>query len=116
MGANLTSERMRFDFNLDRKMTDEEIVRVEQIVNEQIKLGIPVIREEMSLEQAKKSGAMGIFEEKYGKVVSVYTIGNFSKEICGGPHVQNTSELGTYKIEKEQSSSSGVRRIRAILI
>ncbi|MDD4210841.1 MAG: alanine--tRNA ligase [Clostridia bacterium] len=116
MGANLTSERMRFDFNLDRKMTDVEICRLEDIVNEQIRLAIPVIREEMNLQQAKKSGALGIFEDKYGEVVSVYTIGDFSKEICGGPHVKNTSELGKYKIDKEQSSSRGVRRIRAILL
>jgi len=114
-GSNLTSERMRLDFNLDRKMTDEEIKQVEDIVNEKIKEGIPVVREEMTVEQAKESGAVGVFESKYGEVVSVYTIGSFSKEICGGPHVNNTSELGKYKIEKEQSSSSGVRRIKAIL-
>ena len=114
-GSNLTSERMRLDFNLDRKMTDEEIKQVEDIVNEKIKESIPVVKEEMTVEQAKESGAVGVFESKYGEVVSVYTIGNFSKEICGGPHVNNTSELGKYKIEKEQSSSSGVRRIKAIL-
>jgi len=115
MGSNLTSERMRLDFNLDRKMTDAEIKIVEDLVNQKIKESIAVIREEMTVDQAKERGALGIFESKYGEVVSVYTIGNFSKEICGGPHVNNTSELGTFKIEKEQSSSSGVRRLRAIL-
>ena len=114
-GSNLTAERMRFDFNLDKKMTSEEIAQVERIVNEQIEKGIDVVREEMSLEEAKASGAVGIFEDKYANIVSVYSIGNFSKEICGGPHVNNTSELGKFKIEKEQSSSSGVRRIRAVL-
>jgi alanyl-tRNA synthetase len=115
MGSNLTPERMRLDFNLDRKMTQEEIAKVEELVNEQIKKGVAVIKEEMGLEEAKNSGALGIFENKYADTVSVYTIGDFSKEICGGPHVSNTSELGKYKIEKEQSSSSGVRRIRAVL-
>jgi alanyl-tRNA synthetase len=115
MGSNLTSERMRLDFNLDRKMTPEEIKQTEDLVNQKIKEAIPVTKEEMSVQQAKEQGAIGIFDEKYGELVSVYTIGNFSKEICGGPHVQNTSELGTYKIDKEQSSSSGVRRLRATL-
>ena len=115
MGSNQNSERLRFDFNFDRKMTEEEIKQVEDLVNEQIKLALPVVKEEMSVEEAKESGALGIFDEKYGDVVSVYTIGEFSKEICGGPHVKNTSELGVYKITKEQSSSGGVRRIRAEL-
>ncbi|MGD9901296.1 MAG: alanine--tRNA ligase [Spirochaetales bacterium] len=114
-GANLTSERMRFDFNLDHKMTEEEKLELEKIVNEKIKEAIPVVREEMSLDEARKSGASGTFGEKYGEIVSVYTIGNFSKEICGGPHVNNTNELGTYKLVKEESSSAGVRRIKAIL-
>lgn len=116
MGSNLTAERMRLDFNLDRKMTDEEILEVEKMVNEKIKEAIPVTKEDMTVKEAKEAGAIGIFEEKYGELVSVYTIGSFSKEICGGPHVNNTKELGTYKIEKEQSSSSGVRRLRAILV
>jgi alanyl-tRNA synthetase len=85
------------------------------LVNEQIKKQIPVIREEMNLEEARKKGAKGIFEDKYGKIVSIYTIGSFSKEICTGPHVKNTKELGKFKITKEESSSSGVRRIKAIL-
>ncbi len=115
-GSNITHERLRFDFNYPEKMTPEQIKKVEDIVNEQIKKGLPVKKEVMSVEEAKKSGAIGLFESKYGDKVSVYSIGDFSKEICGGPHVNNTSELGTFKIKKEQSSSAGVRRIKAVLI
>ena len=114
-GSNITPERMRLDFNLDRKMTDEEKQRLVERVNQKIKEAIPVVCESMSPEQAHNSGAMGIFESKYGEVVTVYTIGDFSKEICGGPHVKNTSELGEFVLLKEESSSSGVRRIKAIL-
>jgi alanyl-tRNA synthetase len=114
-GSNITPERLRLDFSFDRKLTDQELKQIESLVNEQIKKSINVKREEMSLNEAKKSGALGIFEKKYGKRVSIYTIGNFSKEICTGPHVKNTSELGTFKIVKEESSSSGVRRIKAVL-
>lgn len=114
-GCNITPERIRFDFSLDHKMTDEEKQTLTQKVNERIKQGIDVIKEEMSLEDARKSGAMGIFDSKYGEKVSVYTIGDFSKEICGGPHVKNTSELGEFVLQKEESSSAGVRRIKAIL-
>ena len=114
-GSNITLERMRFDFSFDRKMTPEEVKMVEEQVNEHIKANIPVVCEEMSLEDAKNSGAMGIFENKYGEKVTVYTIGDVSKEICTGPHVENTAILGNFKIKKEEASSSGVRRIKAIL-
>ena len=114
-GCNITSERIRFDFNLDHKMTDEEKETLTKMVNTVIDEGIPVIMEEMSYEDAKKSGAHGTFENKYGSIVKVYSIGDYSKEICGGPHVKNTNELGKFKIVKEESSSAGVRRIKGIL-
>ena len=114
-GSNITTERLRFDFSHPEKMTPEQLKQVEEIVNEQIKRDLPVISEEMSLEDAKKSGAIGLFENKYGDVVKVYTIGDFSKEICGGPHVKHTGELGHFKIKKEEASSAGVRRIKAVL-
>ena len=114
-GCNITSERIRFDFNLDHKMTDEEKAELTRIVNEKIKEGIPVTMEEIPYEEAKEKGAHGTFEDKYGSIVKVYSIGDFSKEICGGPHVSNTNELGTFKIIKEESSSAGVRRIKAVL-
>ncbi|MBE6148015.1 MAG: alanine--tRNA ligase [Firmicutes bacterium] len=114
-GSNITSERLRFDFNLDHKMTDEEKEKLTQRVNEMIKTNTEVVCENMTYEEAKESGALGSFENKYGQIVKVYTIGNLSKEICGGPHVKNTSELGTFVIQKEESSSAGVRRIKAIL-
>ncbi len=114
-GSNITTERLRFDFSHPEKMTPEQLKQVEEIVNEQIKRDLPVISEEMSLEDAKKSGAIGLFENKYGDVVKVYTIGDFSKEICGGPHVKHTGELGYFKIKKEESSSAGIRRIKAVL-
>ena len=114
-GCNITSERIRFDFNLDHKMTDDEKLTLTKIVNEKIQEGIPVTMEEISYEEAKEKGAHGTFEDKYGSIVKVYSIGDFSKEICGGPHVKNTNELGTFKIVKEESSSAGVRRIKAVL-
>jgi len=114
-GSNITPERLRFDFSFPRKLTDEEIKKVEGLVNEQIKKELPVIRKEMSPTEAKKKGAMGIFDKKYGEKVSVYAIGRFSKEICAGPHVKNTKELGKFKIVKEEGSSAGVRRIKAII-
>jgi len=118
-GSNINAERLRFDFSHPDKLTTEEKQKVEDLVNEQIQKKLPVICEEMSLEKAKQLGAMGVFEEKYGEKVKVYTIGEddniFSVEICGGPHVKNTSELGKFKIKKEQSSSAGVRRIKAVL-
>ena len=118
-GSNITAERLRFDFSHPDKLTDEQKQKVEDLVNEQIQKKLPVSFVEMSLEEAKKIGAMGVFEAKYGEKVKVYTIGKdndiFSKEICGGPHVKNTGELGKFKIKKEQSSSAGVRRIKAVL-
>ena len=106
---------MRFDFNCDHKMTDEEKKQTEDLVNEWIQDAIPVTVEEMKKDEAVKSGAECMFIEKYPDVVTVYTIGNVSKELCGGPHVKNTSELGKFKIKKEEASSAGVRRIKAIL-
>ena len=114
-GSNITPERLRFDFNFNRKLTDEEKQEIEDLINEKIKESIPVELQEMSVQEAKEMGAHGMFDDKYGDKVKVYKIGNFSKEICAGPHVQNTSELGTFKIKKEGSSSSGVRRIKATL-
>jgi alanyl-tRNA synthetase len=118
-GSNINNERMRFDFTFERPMTKEEIQRVEEIVNEQIKKDLPVTMEVMSLEKAKAEGARALFTNKYGEDVKVYTIGTkdnwFSKEVCGGPHVQHTAQIGEFKIQKEQSSSAGVRRIRAVI-
>ncbi|NQV00951.1 MAG: alanine--tRNA ligase [Parcubacteria group bacterium] len=123
-GSNITPERLRFDFSHNEKLTDEQKQEVEKLVNETIKEDLQVICEEMSLDQAKEQGAMGIFESKYGEKVKVYAIGgssdagsepSFSREICAGPHVKHTGELGYFKITKEQSSSAGVRRIKAIL-
>jgi len=114
-GSNITAERLRFDFNFDRKLTPEELKQVEHLVNEKIKESLPVKKEEMTVEQAKKAGAQGIFEHKYSEKVFVYSIGDFSKEICAGPHVKNTKELGKFKIIKEESVAAGVRRIKAIL-
>ena len=114
-GSNITTERLRFDFNFPRPMTAEEIKKVEDLVNEAIKADVPVTMEEMTVDEAKAQGAIGLFENKYGDKVKVYTMGDYSKEICGGPHAKHTGELGTFKIVKEQSSSSGVRRIKAVL-
>ena len=114
-GSNITAERMRFDFNCDHKMTEEEKQQTEDIVNKWIQEGLDVTVEEMKKEDAIKSGAECMFIEKYPDTVTVYTIGTVSKELCGGPHVKNTSELGKFKIKKEEASSSGVRRIKAIL-
>ncbi len=112
-GANITPERLRFDFTFPRKLTEDEIKKIEELVNAQIQKSCEVIREEMSPQEAKTKGACGIFDKKYGEKISVYTIGNFSKEICSGPHVKNTCEIGHFKITKEESSSSGIRRIKA---
>ncbi|MDP2891891.1 MAG: alanine--tRNA ligase, partial [Bacillota bacterium] len=114
-GSNITVERLRFDFNFERKLTEDEIKSVENLVNEWIKADAPVVCEEMSIEDARTKGAMGIFDAKYGDVVKVYTMGSFSCEICGGPHASRTGELGKFRIQKEESSSAGVRRIRAVL-
>ena len=114
-GSNITTERMRFDFNCDHKLTDEEKQKTEDLVNEWIKEALPVTVEEMSKEEAVKSGAECMFIEKYPDIVTVYSIGNVSKELCGGPHVKNTSEIGKFKIKKEEASSAGVRRIKAVI-
>lgn len=114
-GSNITEERLRFDFKHPEKVTKEQLAEVEKIVNEQIERDLPVTCEEMTLEEAKKSGAIGLFTNKYGEKVKVYTIGDFSKEICGGPHVTHTGVLGKFKIKKEEASSAGVRRIKAVL-
>lgn len=115
MGSNITEERLRFDFNCDHKLTDEEKKNVEELVNRWIKESLPVTKEEMKKEDAINSGAECMFIEKYPDVVTVYSIGDVSKELCGGPHVENTSVLGEFKIKKEEASSAGIRRIKAIL-
>jgi alanyl-tRNA synthetase len=114
-GSNITPERLRFDFVHPDKMSAEEIKQVEDIVNDVIKRDLPVTMETMSLEEAKAAGAIAFFESKYGEQVKVYSVGDFSKEVCGGPHVERSGQLGRFRIIKEQSSSAGVRRIRAVL-
>ena len=114
-GSNITDERMRFDFSYADKMTDEQIKQTEDLVNDKIKADLPVSMDLMKLEDAQACGAMGEFTSKYGEEVKVYKIGDFSAEMCGGPHVENTGSLGHFKIVKEESSSAGVRRIKAIL-
>jgi alanyl-tRNA synthetase len=114
-GSNITIERLRFDFSHSDKVSPEELARIEELVNLQIEEDLPVVWEEMSLDEAKAQGAMGLFEDRYGERVKVYHIGDVSVEICGGPHVQSTGELGRFKITKEEAVASGVRRIRAIL-
>ena len=114
-GSNITADRLRFDFSHPDKMTDEEIRQVENIVNEVIGRDVPVTIETMTIEEARQQGAMALFAGKYDEQVKVYTIGDFSKEVCGGPHVERTGVLGCFKIKKEGSSSAGVRRIRATL-
>ena len=115
-GSNITEERLRFDFNYPQPLTAEQIKAVEDLVNEKIREDIPVVMKEITLEEAKAEGFTGLFESKYGERVKTYTIGNFSKEICGGPHAETTGKLGKFKIQKEQSSSAGIRRIKAVLI
>ena len=114
-GSNITPERLRYDFNFDRKLTDDEKKEVEKIINDVISKAIPIERMEMTFKEAKEMGAQAEFEGKYNEKVSVYKIGDFSLEVCGGPHVENTKELGSFKIKKEQSSASGIRRIKAVL-
>jgi len=114
-GSNITAERLRFDFNFDRKMTPEELTEVERLVNEAITADIPVICKDMTYEEARACGTEGVFEDKYGDVVKVYSIGDVSKEMCGGPHVSRTGEIGKFKIKKEESSAAGVRRIKAVV-
>ena len=115
-GSNITVERLRFDFNFDRKVTPDEIKKIEEWVNNVIKLDIPVVMQEMTFDEAKAQGAVGVFASKYGERVKVYTIEGYSKEICGGPHALRTGELKQFKIIKEEASSQGVRRIKAILV
>lgn len=114
-GSNITAERLRFDFSFHRKMEEEEIREVERLVNEAIARQLPIEMQEMTVEEARAQGAIGLFGDKYGERVSVYTMGDFSKEICGGPHASNTGELVAFRIQKEQSSSAGVRRIKAVI-
>jgi alanyl-tRNA synthetase len=122
-GSNINPERLRFDFNFPRKLTNEELTNIQSLVNQKIKNGLKIIKEEIPLQDAIKSGAQSEFGAKYPELVSVYTIidkkepkGFFSKEICTGPHVSNTSELGSFKIQKEESVASGIRRIKAELV
>jgi len=119
-GSNIRAERLRFDFTFPRKMTDEEKQKVEEIVNNKIKEALPVNKIVLPKDEAEKTGALHFFGDKYGESVNVYFIGDsletaYSKEFCGGPHVSNTSTLGTFKIQKEEAVSAGVRRIKAIL-
>ncbi|MDI6603058.1 MAG: alanine--tRNA ligase, partial [Patescibacteria group bacterium] len=115
MGSDITPERLRFDFSHPQKVTEEEIKKVEELVNQKIKEDLEVKKEEMPYEKAVKAGALAFFKEKYPEVVTVYSINNWSKEICAGPHVRRTSELGIFKIIKEESCGAGIRRIRAVL-
>ena len=114
-GSNITPERLRFDFTHGEKMTPEQIKEVEDIVNEEIKKDLKVTVQTMSPEEALKEGAMAFFSSKYGEQVTVYSIGDFSKEVCAGPHVEHTGDMGHFHILKEESSSAGVRRIKAVL-
>jgi len=114
-GSNITPERLRFDFVHTDKMTPEQVQKVEALVNDAIRKNLPVSVDVMTVEEARDKGATALFAAKYGEQVKVYTIGDFSKEVCGGPHVKSTGELGQFRIVKEESSSAGVRRIRAVL-
>ena len=114
-GSNITPERLRFDFNFDRPLTEKEISDVENLVNEKIMEDLPVVREEMTFGEAKKRNAQAVFEQRYGEKVSVYSVGDFSIEVCGGPHVKNTKNVGKFKIIKEEGVSAGVRRIKAVV-
>jgi len=114
-GSNITAERLRFDFSFDRKLTPEEIKAVEAEVNRYIEAATPISCEEMTVDEAKAQGAVGLFGDKYSERVKVYTMGEFSKEICGGPHASNTGDLHHFTIKKEEASSAGVRRIKAVL-
>ncbi|MCJ8329287.1 MAG: alanine--tRNA ligase, partial [Lentisphaeria bacterium] len=112
-GSNITADRLRFDFNHPEKVEKDKLAEVEGIVNEQIEKALSIDFEEMTVEEAKAAGAIGVFSDRYDEKVKVYSIGDFSKEICGGPHAANTSDLGSFKINKEESSSRGIRRIKA---
>ena len=115
-GSNINEERLRFDFNFERKLTEDEVKRVEELVNGQIKSNVPVVMKEMPLDEARAQNFVGVFDSKYGEKVKTYSIGEFSKEICGGPHVESTGELGTFKIAKQENVSAGIKRIKAILV
>ena len=115
-GSNITQERLRFDFSHPQKVTPEQLKEVEDLVNEQIQKKMPITMEVMTLEEAKAQGALAFFTSKYGEKVKVYTMGDFSKEVCGGPHAENTGDLGKFVIKKEEASSAGVRRIKAVLV
>jgi alanyl-tRNA synthetase len=115
LGSDITPQRLRFDFSHPQKMTKEEIKKVEELVNQKIKENLKVKKEKLSYERAIKTGALAFFKEKYPEMVTVYSINNWSREICAGPHVSRTSELGVFKIIKEESCGAGIRRIRAIL-
>ena len=115
-GSNITAERLRFDFSFPRKVTPEELKQVEELVQQAIDAHVDITCEEMTVPEARAKGAIGLFGDKYGEKVKVYTMGEFSCEICGGPHAANTGDLGTFKIKKEEASSAGVRRIKAVLI
>lgn len=114
-GSNINEERLRFDFNFSRKLTEEEVAKVEELVNEQIKKDVTVVMKEMTLEEARAQNFVGVFDSKYGEKVKTYSIGEFSKEICGGPHVEHTGGMGTFKIAKQENVSAGIKRIKAIL-
>ncbi|MPM95187.1 Alanine--tRNA ligase [bioreactor metagenome] len=114
-GSNITAERLRFDFSHEEKMTPEQIAEVEQLVNDAIRRALPINMTEMSVDDARAAGAIGLFGDRYGERVKVYAMGDFSKEICGGPHAANTGELKSFKILKEESSSRGIRRIKAVI-
>jgi alanyl-tRNA synthetase len=114
-GSNITPERLRFDFNLDRKVEPDELKKIEDFINELIKSDIPVVCEELPYEKAKERNAIGCFQDKYDEIVKVYSIGDVSIELCGGPHVKSTGEIGCFKITKEESSAAGVRRIKAVV-
>ena len=115
-GSNITQERLRFDFSHPQKVTPEQLKEVEDLVNEQIQKKMPITMEVMTLEEAKAQGALAFFTSKYGEKVKVYTMGDLSKEVCGGPHAENTGDLGKFVIKKEEASSAGVRRIKAVLV
>ncbi len=114
-GSNITVERLRFDFAHPTRLTPEELRAVEALVNEQIALDLPVTWSEMTLQEAREAGAIGLFEGRYGDVVRVYAAGGLSLEVCGGPHVEHTGELGRFRIVKEEAIGAGLRRIRAVL-
>jgi len=114
-GSNITPERLRFDFAHPDKLTEDQLAEVERLVNEQIEADLPIEWRETSVEEAGAAGAIGVFAERYGERVRVYSVGDYSREICGGPHVERTGELGRFRIVKERSIGAGLRRIRAIL-